>query len=575
MPKAIGSPPPQPGPIMTWFTVLLALFVLLALTALVSWLVLYIQFCHSVEKRWRNEVLGLLAEAKRQIDVENQQLRRLRSEQESEAHSLSESAYHSYLNGIGVEELEAYPGIGPATVGKLRAEGYVNLTRLRGARIHIHGLGEKRLADIGHAVDDLLRKAQKNFEAGECRPARTLREQLAHLPAKYDRSEVRARVRACAVEKVIERLREPVELARQVTFWRWFRPISTVALVPGDWLDAALPDLASALRSAEEQAAQTGTRRHRPPVRESDPPTARPADPPCPAPGPPAQARGDAPSVRPSGESVMPDETHVLLMELTIQFILGVARADGPVTWTERELIRQHIRQRFGYNRALLNRAEAFSADYETAAIDWESCLAQINERFTAAHRVALLEFAGRIIEVSGERGTAASPFLQRLARRLGVQPPAPPLAQPVVAPKPSTSPTNSKPVPQMPSPAAPLPPPQVVAAPAPPARPRAPAPMAAATPKPSPRPTRDECLALLEISANTSLSADLVRRQWNLLCERLAPEKVASMGVEVIKLVESKRAALRRAAERLLEQMGEHLEIKPPPRPERPAVQS
>lgn len=515
---------------MNWFTVLLSLFVLLALTALVSWLVLYIQFRHSVEKRWRKEVLGLLAEAKRQIDAENQQLRRLRSEQEDEARSLSESAFHSYLNGIGVEELEAYAGIGPATVGKLRAAGYVHLTRLRGARIRIHGLGEKRLADIGHAVDDLLRKAQNTFEAGGCQLARTLREQLAHLPAKYDRLEARARVRAHAAEKVIERLREPVELARQVTFWRWFRPISNVALVPGDWLDAALPDLASALRSAEKQAVPNGTRR-RVPIRESDPPTALPADPPRPAPLPAkrqavprAQAPGDAPSVRPSGESAMPDETHLLLMELTIQFILGVARADGPVTWTERELIRQHVRQRFGYNRALLNRAEAFSVHYETTAIDWEHCLARINERFTAAHRVALLEFAGRIIDVSGERGAATSPFLQRLARRLGVQPPAPPQSQP-----------SAQPV---------------------------------VVPNPPQGPTPDECLAVLEISPTTPLSADLVRRQWNLLSERLTPEKAASMGAEFVKLAESKRAALRRAAESLLERMDEPLEIKPPAAP-------
>jgi hypothetical protein len=69
----------------------------------------------------------------------------------------------------------------------------------------------------------------------------------------------------------------------------------------------------------------------------------------------------------------------------------------------------------------------------------------------------------------------------------------------------------------------------------------------------------------LLEIPTETLLSADLVRRQWNLLSDRLAPEKVASMGPEFVKLAQDKVALMRRAAESLLEAMGEKLETTPP----------
>lgn len=219
----------------------------------------------------------------------------------------------------------------------------------------------------------------------------------------------------------------------------------------------------------------------------------------------------------------MPDETHLLLMELTVQFAWGIARADGPLTGTEREWILQHLRKRFSYNRALLNRAEALCAHYENAAIDWKRCLSEINRRFTADHRTALMEFAGRILAVSGKEPARAAPFLQRLAHHLGVPPVALPLPQPL--------------------------------------------PPSLASPKPA-GPTKEECLRLLEISADTPLSADLVRRQCNLLSERLAPEKVASMGPEFVQLAQTKLADLRRAAESLLESMGEKLQTPPPPAP-------
>jgi tellurite resistance protein len=576
---------------MGWLTVLAVLFALIALTALVSWLVLYVQFCNSAEKRWRGEVIGLLADAERQIRSENQELRQLKADQDAEARSLREKAFGSYLDTISVNELEVYPGIGPVTVGKLRGHGYNNLTTLRGARIRIHGLREKRLSDIDHAVRDLLWKARSTFDAGACQQARALSDQLNHLPAKYNRLEVRARARAGAAEVVIDRLQEPAEVARQVTFWRWFRPISNVALVSAEFLDSNLPDLDAAVRDADAHAARGGARRWDAPIHERDVVTVLPVDPPPAIPVldkrhavPQAQAPGRAPPVAHNSENAMPDEPHLLLMELTIQFALGVARADGPVTWTEREWIRQHILQRFSYNRALLNRAEAFCAHYETAAIDLERCLGEINRRLTDAHRAVLMAFAGQIVAVSGGEAARAAPFLQDLAQRLGVPPvalsqPKQP-AQPLVPPKPSASPS----LPPAVKPAAPRRSPAVQVAAAPPnlatrpvehctggtgadIRGDFPPPVHPVTPPPKPAvgPTPDECLALLEIPSASSLSADLVRRQWNLLSERLAPERVASMGPEFVKLAETKRVAFRGAAETLLEAMGEKLESKPP----------
>jgi outer membrane biosynthesis protein TonB len=239
------------------------------------------------------------------------------------------------------------------------------------------------------------------------------------------------------------------------------------------------------------------------------------------------------------------------------------------VTPAERTFIQEHVRRRFGYNRALLNRAEALSAHYESAAIDTEACFRQIKQRFTPAHRAALLDFARQIVAASGHGDQAAAAFLHALAQRLGAQPvkpaPQPPPPMPMPPPPaasqgpPAVTSAAPRPGPSVRSPTAPA-----VATPRRPVPPPAPPPAPAPAPARTPEPTRGECLALLDIAPTSALSADLVRRQWNLLAGRLAPDKVATMGPEFVKLAEAKVAAVRRAAETLLGPMGERLETEP-----------
>jgi uncharacterized tellurite resistance protein B-like protein len=496
---------------MNLVPVLASLFVLLFLTALVGWFVLYIQFCRSVEKRWANQVLHLVQDAENCVRSENRQLLELKKERDAKADSLREEAFAAHLCAYSVEELDAYPGIGPVTIGKLRAAGFINLAKLHRAQIHVHGLGKKRLADIKNAIRGLLGKARNIFDDGNCRQARELAEQLETLSTRYDGLEAESRMRARAAEEFIDHLGESVKYARRVTFWRWFRPISKEAFVPSELIDASLPDLETAMRTAEQRFAQSETAKRSP---LSTPRQTVPQ----------RQAPKHAPASAPKSEPEKHEATPLMLMELTIQFAFGVARKDGPVTGTERELIRHHIRQRSSYDRALLNRAETLCVHFETTAIDFERCLAEINRHFTASHRTALMEFAGQIVAVSGKEASRTTPFLLQLAQSLDV----PPLA-----------------LPQREPPDSPLVPP-------------------VATPSKPAAPTKDECRSLLEIPAETPLSADLVRRQWNLLSERMDPEKVAAMGPEFVKLAQDKLATLRQAAESFLESMGEKLETKP-----------
>jgi len=192
-----------------------------------------------------------------------------------------------------------------------------------------------------------------------------------------------------------------------------------------------------------------------------------------------------------------------------------VARADGRIARKEKEIIEQHILARYGNDPALLNRARAFCAHYESAAIDPERCLHQLTNLFAADERGTLFDFAAEIADATGQRNQREVEFLEKVAAKLAI----------VEQPQTTSSP-----------------------APIRDAKPTVPA-------------TQEQGLALLEIDPSAPLSADLVRRQFNLLSERYAPDKFESMGSEFMVVAENKRAALLAAAAALLEQWGEKLE--------------
>jgi hypothetical protein len=502
----------------------------LVLTALVSGLLFAYQYRNSPEKCWQVRVFNVASAARRQIQAETTNLRRLGPDQEAAARALKDEAFCSYLAGISINELDAYSGIGPATIAKLQGAGYANLASLRHARVHIHGLGEKRLADVNLATRDLSQKAQREFDGGASPQAAALGTKLRELSADYARQEILTRARMQAAEKVSKSLEKLEAAAGAVTFWRWLRPRLAGKGDPPELMDEPLPNLEAALHDAEAEAARTWkVNNHEIPTKQRTAiKKAQPAPPSAVKKEPVSPARVADPVHAPLPELVneTPDDTRLLLMELTIQFCLAAARADGPVTSHERDLIRGHIRQRFGYDRALLNRAENLCTHYQSAAIDLDHCLRQIKEKVAVSDLTALVEFASTIIATSGGGDKAGKAFLKSAASRLGV-------AEPSVAP---------------------------------PLLPRA----AKSPPAVSPPavPTQAECLALLEIAPGASPSAGLVRRQWALLSERMAPEKAARMGPEFLKVAEKQQAVVRQAAEMLLESMGEKLEVTPPASP-------
>jgi hypothetical protein len=545
--------------------IVLMLFLLIVLTALIGGFIIYLQYCNSPVKKWSRQVLTLLGNARRRLRTEQRSFERLDTEKRAEAASLTEKAVRKCLTRIPVGRLQEYPGIGPGTVEKLREGGFDNLAHLRSAAIHIHGLGEKRLTDIRSAALHLTRETLRQFESGTSVEARELAEQTATLDLQYDRLDYVTKSRVKAIEGVIRQVEELADYARTVTFRRYFRPITESPLVPPEIQDAPLPDLDAIEQEAIDEANKVYARASAKAVRQvpadvvavavpvgtsktastgntnvtdaypealptSRPNAARPKEPNQDV-RPGRQAVGQLDRVRDLTEAPQPkmdEQRHLQIMEATIQFAFLAARLEGPAKAETVALIREHIRQRFSYNPSLFNHAEGFIAHYETGAIDREKCLRSIRDLCTPDHRSILLQLVAQIMGASETPYAKASQTLSEWCKFLGVPSPAKPDANP---PPPIKRAAVKDAVPKGPKAA------DVFVSPA-----------------------DAELRSLLDIEPSFALSADLVRRQYRLQWERLAPEKVQAMGADVMATVAQKRDAVRMAAETLLARMGQQL---------------
>jgi uncharacterized tellurite resistance protein B-like protein len=509
-----------------WLGIVVAILVVAVLANAVG---LYVRYCLSPEKKWRARVERRMADAENRLRAERRELEDARVGLEKEETAIRRRALDTFLKSCSVAELEAYPGIGSGTVSKLSGAGFTNLAKLQDARIRVPGLGTKRLLDIKNAVRALVKQARSQFEASACREAQDLSPQSEAARAKHAQREYLLHARLASVEAVVATMRPLLTQARKVTFFRYLRRQSDPA-VPDKLRNSPLPDLEETIQLAVDRAAAEYAGHCRLPVANGQ--TGSTGAQPRPEAVPVAseelfqQALASAAPLTPSlAEATGRRELLDLdRLEVTVEFAYAVARADGRIARKEKEIIEQHIQTRFGNDLALLNRARAFCTHYESAAIDLTRCLQRITNLFTADEHRALFDFATEIADATGQRNQREVEFLEKVAGKLGI------LKQ---------SQTMSSPAPVRE------------------AKPAIPA-------------TREERLALLEIDAAAPLSADLVRRQFNLLSQRYAPDKFESMGSEFVTVAENKRAALLAAATALLELWGEKLEpISPPSQPQ------
>ncbi|HZU38436.1 MAG TPA: hypothetical protein VFA18_21100, partial [Gemmataceae bacterium] len=212
---------------------------------------LYYEYARSPQKAWRNRVLGQLKQARSTLMAEKARLKRLAEQQAAEEQAAHDQALSKLLRSISVDELAAYSGIGPGTVGKLRTYGVTDLARLRNMHVHIPGLGEKRLTDITTAANDLIRSSKQRFDNGSNPEGAGYRAALLQLQAKYERMTTQADQRARAASGVVEKLQRLAPLAERINCIR-YHLVGGSALVPADVMNQPWPDLDSALRTANQ-----------------------------------------------------------------------------------------------------------------------------------------------------------------------------------------------------------------------------------------------------------------------------------------------------------------------------------
>jgi uncharacterized tellurite resistance protein B-like protein len=473
----------------------------LILTPLVAGGVLYFRFCQTPEKRWQNRVLGLRSLAQKRLQQEYQVVRQMSDKLQHEEKILTDRAFQTCLEHVAVERLDDYPGIGPATTNRLRQSGYTTLAYLQRTHIRIHGLGEKRLADIHQAVGELTRATWTRFrEDSNCPEKVELEGRLQSMRRDFQEQEFVSRARCQGIEAILQKLHSVIAIAEQISFMGYLG-LAKRTVVPADYFVAQLPSLEEHLHAIDATASKQWRERER---------TCVPAVSPIPV------------------AATVANNQHIDPLELTIQFAFAVARADGRLAQAEKAHIERHIETRYRGDQALFNRATALCAHYAAARINVDDCLTRIKKEFAAPDRMALVNLACELTAASGGVNRREQEFLAKVSSVLQVPLP------------------RSPPVPDR-------------SVPAKPEMPPAPVEHAQLAPSAGPSDPR----TVLEIDSGTVLTADLIRRHFNRLWERFEPDKMAAMGGDFVAMAQSRRAALRAAACTLIAPFGEELEPK------------
>jgi uncharacterized tellurite resistance protein B-like protein len=501
--------------------VIVSFVLIVILTTAISLAILHWQYQSWPPCAWKQRLLRRVADLRdrrRELtgpDPDNPQ---------AKADRLAADSFRRHLRSVSTDRLDEHPGIGPGTVERVRGAGGRNLDDLTHLSFEsIHGIGPGKANDLRTAVANLVREARSRFDAGGCPEAQELRKKLANLNAAVRERAASRQRELAAVEAALSSADEPLAAARDVTFWNYLfrrgtagptdevmnRPLPTVNV---------LPPLVPLARPAPRPTP--------PPIPTAQPAVARPtaqpaAFPPSPPPKSGAPSSGDIFAdelQKTSSATDSASQAHPLLPKLVayVRFAFMVAKTDGRIAQAEKKVIRTLLDEQFGHDAVLVRHIDPLMERTQASVPSEAETIACLQSVTTAAERRDLYRFAERIADASGERNQRESDMLARIAVALSVS----------VAP--------SKPPPVVPTPAsAPL----------------------------DPR-------AVLEIDVATTVTADLVRRRYTLLTEKLDATKAAALGPEFARMAAEKRTQLRTAAELLLAPFGEPLEKPVPPPP-------
>jgi uncharacterized tellurite resistance protein B-like protein len=530
-------------PSMGTFGIFLLSIFIVALLAGAAWIgYRYIQFRSTREAAWSYHVLSTVAALENEQQEANRSIISTRQRLQDDNERDRQAALARHLASISVAALEDYPGIGPATVARLRQAGLTELEGVRHARLNLSGIGPKREQDLHAAIRQLVRDVTGRFDAGACpeahefqRRCQARNSQSTKDIADFEQVIVRAR-------ESLDRLSPYTAIARKVTFFGFLckqQVVELTAKLLNAPMEQLLPPqkLPSQAPVASPPPAQVRAPIPPNPDRKSRTQSIALAGTPVVVPSEPAQTRTASVDLfraelkQQPASSVPAPTQHPRLPHLraVVAFAFAVARADGKVAKTERETIRKLLQQSFGHEAELVRWINPLVEELEKKSPSLDDCLPILQSLFNEKEREKLYRFACAIADAAGTRNAKEIQCLEKIAAEWGI-------AQ--AAPTAQALPESSFPVM----------PPQPASA------------------KPEGLLSHDDCLAALDIAAGTPLSGDLIRRQFRLLSERNDPTKFESNGAAFVGMVKNNRAKIEQAAKLLLEQLGEKLEEEKKP---------
>src|SRR5262245_12661856 len=194
-----------------------AALVLVPLLAVALLLVvpLYVRYRNTPAFWWKARVRSAIAE---------QEARRRRARRELVAappddRELRREFLARQLDGVAVEELARYPGIGPVTVSRLREARLATIAACLRARLaDVDGIGPVRERDLKDALTKVRREAESRFDAGASSQAAAFEAERKRRQSDRDRRRQQAEAEVRAAEAALAGLRDRSRLADRVTF---------------------------------------------------------------------------------------------------------------------------------------------------------------------------------------------------------------------------------------------------------------------------------------------------------------------------------------------------------------------
>ncbi len=330
---------------------------------------LYVRYAITPEARWKRRLARAVAAADRQRRDATLEGKRLQSQWNDDLAKRRAAVIDQLSAATDVSALAEYPGIGDATVARLRDAGFRNVYDVRRADLHlVNGLGAARLRDLMAAVQRL---SQTMAARATNHADPVVRQNAAAWEAQDKQTERRIdaqKAAAAQAGRALDWLHASRETAGRVTFWRHVFHVGFSRLTP-------------------EQLAQP-----------FEPPAALP-------PAPPAEAKPvspESPVAQAATADVPPPPTEVL--RAVARLGLAVAKADGRVAVSERKQLALFLERRFAITPDEKAAVPALAATEATEIPTVTEALAAVKLLVRPARYSDLYQLACAVADAAGER---------------------------------------------------------------------------------------------------------------------------------------------------------------------------